>query len=100
MQWQTEHPSTWKLVSDFHVARYLRLSDNPSGNERKRRLAKTVQDAVDEGLLVLDDVASCASNTMVEEAMPRFSGDGRPLLVHHPKDPGRFMGIVTAYDLL
>jgi hypothetical protein len=100
MQWQTEHRTTWKLVSDFHVARYLRLSGNPSGNERKRRLAKTVQNAVDEGLLVLDDATSCASNTMVEDAMPHFSGDGRPLLVHHPKDPGRLMGIVTAYDLL
>jgi CBS domain-containing protein len=100
MQWETKQGIDWKLVSDFHVARYLRIPDNPGGNERKRRLAKTVQDAVGKGSLVLEEATSCSSRMTVEEALPLFSGDGRPLLVHHPDDPGRLMGIVTAYDLL
>jgi len=100
MQWETQQGTGWKLVSDFHVARYLRIPDNPGSNERKRRLARTVQDAANAGTLVLEEAASCSSQKTLEQALPLFSGDGRPLLVHHPNDPGRLMGIVTAYDLL
>jgi hypothetical protein len=99
MQWETEQGAVWKLVSDFHVARYLRLPGNVSGGERKRRLAKTVKDATDEGLLELEDATSCSSDTAVEDALPHFSGDSLPLLVHHPKNTKELMGIVTAYDL-
>lgn len=100
MQWDSGEGIAWRLVSDFHIARYLRFSHNPGGAERKRRLAKTVRDAADEGSLVLEEAASCSSYVTVEEALPLFSGDGRPLLVHHPDDTGRLLGIVTAYDLL
>ena len=100
MQWEMEQGTTWKLVSDFHIARFLRTPGNPGSKERKRRLAKTVQDAADEGALELEDAASCSTRTTVEEALPLFSGDGRPLLIHHQDDPYRLMGIVTAYDLL
>ncbi len=100
MQWETGNGTTWKLVSDFHIARYLRLPGKVSGSERKRRLAQTVQHAVNGGSLVLEDATSCSSDTKVDDALPSFSGDSRPLLVHHPNDLGRLMGIVTAYDLL
>lgn len=100
IQWEAEQGTVWKLVSDFRLAYYLRLSDNSSSGNRKERLAKTVRQAVDEGGLVLEEATSCSSCVTVEEALPLFSGDGRPLLVHHPTDSERLMGIVTAYDLL
>ena len=63
-------------------------------------MAKTVKDAADQGALTLEDAARCSTRTAVEDALPLFSGDGRPLLVHHQDDLYRLMGIVTAYDLL
>lgn len=99
-QWETEQRTGWKLVSDFRLAQYLRVSDDPRGNKRRERMAKPVREAADEGNLVLEGAASCSSSAPVEEALRLFSGDGRPLLVHHPMDPERLMGIVTAYDLL
>ena len=99
-QWETEQGTWWKLISDFRFAQYLRVSDDPRGQKRQKRLTKTILEAVDEDGLVLEEAASCSSSMTVEEALPLFSGDGRPLLVHHPMDPQRLMGIVTAYDLL
>lgn len=99
-QWETERRTEWKLVSDFRLAQYLRVSNDPREHKRRERMAKTVSEAVDEGELVLERAASCSSSATVEEALRLFSGDGRPLLVHHPTDRERLMGIVTAYDLL
>ncbi len=100
MQLEAEQGTVWKLVCDFRLAHYLRASADAGGISRKRRLAKTVREAVEEEGLVLEDAVSCSSSETVEQALARFSGDGRPLLVRHPDDPARLMGIVTAYDLL
>lgn len=100
VEWESEQGTVWKLISDFRLAQYLRVPNDPDGSERKSRLAKTVRAAVDEKQLTLERAEICSSESAVEEAMKCFSGDGRPLLVHHPDDSGRLMGIATAYDLL
>ncbi len=100
IQWETEQGAGWKLVSDFHLASYLRVPDDLRGKKRKERLAKTVREAVSTGELVLEEAASCSSSMTVEEVLPLFSGDGRPLLVYQSTESERLVGIATAYDLL
>jgi len=50
----------WRVISDFNIALYLRTSNNednyeePSLNERKKRLAKPLQDVFKENKLILE----------------------------------------------
>ena len=85
--------SEWYLISDRSVAQYLRVPQ-----QRKKRLAKTLENAVHDQGLDLERAISCYSDTPIEDALRRF--DGRPLLVRHREDPAWLLGILTAFDLL
>jgi hypothetical protein len=81
----------WLLVSDYHVAHYLRLGD------RKARLANTLEAAISEGLVV-DLADTCFADTSVEEALK--VSKGKPLIVIDREHPDRMVGIVAPFDLL
>jgi CBS domain-containing protein len=82
---------TWKLVSDYHLAYYLR-----TGN-RKQLLAKTLSEAIAGGL-TLSDVKTCTASTHVAEAIK--TSRGLPLLVIDRESKERLIGIVSPFDLL
>jgi hypothetical protein len=84
------HPS-WMLVSDYHVAHYLRQGD------RKARLAKTLESAITEGL-VLEQANTCFADTSVVEALKM--SEGKPVIVIDSEHPDRLVGIVTSFDFL
>lgn len=84
----------WRLISDFSLAAYLRA--NPGCNERNRRLAKKLGEAVNEGLLNLIEAPECGPEDAVTTVLDR--SQGRPVLVLGPQRELR--GIVTPFDVL
>jgi len=81
----------WLLVSDYHVARYLRQGG------RKARLAKTLESAITEGL-ILEQANTCFADTSVVEALEMSSG--KPVIVIDRERLERLIGIVTPFDFL
>ena len=86
-----EGQQRWLLVSDYHVAHYLRLGD------RKARLAKTLDAAISDGLEV-EPADTCFADTSVEEALKMSKG--KPLIVIDRDHPERLAGIVSPFDFL
>ncbi len=85
---------TWKLVSDYGLAKYLRTP--PNGGERARRLKATLEEALEFGLELLAPILA-SRDTTVSEVLVRAEVDGRPILVTENE---RLLGIATPYDLL
>ncbi len=93
----------WALVSDYNVARYLRSKSN-----RNKLLAKTLDDAISDGLKTHDDTISdgpkkhlakvCYADETIEKVLDSF--DGKPFLVVRREDESDLLGILTAFDLL
>jgi len=81
------------LLSDCSIAKYLQ------GNrkERKERLAKSVKQAIEDGLQV-ESVERCLPDKLAADAVKTF--DGKPLLVVDKERKDVLLGIVTAFDLL
>ena len=90
----------WSLLSDRALARYLRETDGRrlSNAERRRRLAKEVSVALEEGQLQLEPARCLDAETPVHRAALDIGED--PILVVASQDPSRLLGIVTAFDLL
>jgi CBS domain-containing protein len=82
----------WKLVSDYHLADYLRATAN-----RNKLLGKTLAEAVSGGL-TLGDVKTCSPNTHLAQAIKM--SQGLPLLVVDRKFTERLIGILSPFDLL
>jgi hypothetical protein len=87
--------SSWKLLSDFAIARYLRLADK---TQRRKRLAATVEEAVGSGDLTLEEAATCRPLDDVTAVLKR--SDRRVLLVFEESQPEHPAGILTPFDLL
>ena len=81
----------WLLVSDYHIAQYLRKGD------RKDRLAKTLNEAKNDGL-VLEKASTCFPDTPVSEVLEKSKG--KPVLVVERERIDQLVGIVTPFDLL
>jgi len=84
----------WKMLSDVQLVAFLRRG-SPSNDERKKRLATSLETAAAEGLILETAV------TMRETTPVVTIGDttaGYPILVIDGKD--NLVGIVTAFDLL
>ncbi len=95
--WDTQkEKSKWCLVSDRAVAAYLRSAR--SNYERKTRLATTVENAVVSGMLGLEKVRCCYSDTSIEEVIESF--DHSPVLIVDRDSHERLVGILTPFDLL
>lgn len=88
---ENEGQPRWVLVSDYHVAHYLRQGD------RKARLAKTLDSAKTEGL-ILELAYTCSADTSVVEALKM--SEGKPVIVIDSGYPERLVGIVTSFDFL
>ncbi|MFH1951943.1 MAG: hypothetical protein ABIL06_10035 [Pseudomonadota bacterium] len=86
-----EGQQRWLLVSDYHVAHYLRLGD------RKARLAKTLDAAISDGLEV-EPADTCFADTSAKEALKMSKG--KPLIVIDREHPDRLVGIVAPFDFL
>ncbi len=83
----------WHLIGDYHVAKYLRSAK--SNNERNKRLAKTVNDAIKAELEI--EAATCVqATTAVKDVISTFQG--KPLLVLDKHN--LLVGILTSFDLL
>ncbi len=83
----------WHLVPDHSVALYLR-----GANDRKPRLATSLQDAVkSDGIKLL-----LASTRSPEDRVTSLLDEGmqEPVLIPDPKDSKVLLGILTAFDLL
>ncbi|MCI0398524.1 MAG: hypothetical protein L0332_05030 [Chloroflexi bacterium] len=86
-----EDQPRWYLVSDYRVAQYLRQGD------RKKRLAKTLKSAREEGL-ILEPAHTCLADTKVAEALEM--SDGKPMVVIDEEHPTQIVGIATPFDFL
>jgi hypothetical protein len=85
--------TTWKLVSDFRLAQYLRIE----GKISTPRMTQKLQEAVNSGELELLPAKICSPDAEIESALRRT--EGYPVLVPSP-DNRQIMGILTAFDLL
>jgi CBS domain-containing protein len=86
----------WCLISDHFVATYLRKREG----DRKKLLAKRLEDAIRESPNKLPEAPTCLTNTTIEGALGIFTSNGLPLLIFDEKHPSQLVGIVTAFDLL
>jgi hypothetical protein len=84
----------WRLISDHFVATYLRKG------ERKKLLAKRLEQAIQESTNEPPKAPICLTNTMISEALDKLESEGLPLLIFDEKYPSQLVGIVTAFDLL
>ena len=82
---------TWYLLSDTNIVKYLRV-------DRKKRLSKTVQEAIDASELQIEVAQCCSPNTLIERISEEFNG--RPVLIFSEGQPERLLGILAAFDLL
>lgn len=92
-----EAKNQWMLVSDRELARYLRVSVN----ERQKRMAQTLRDAVAQEHLKLETPHRVRPGDSVE-AVFRAKDDGRPVLVFDGDDDGTrpLLGLVMPFDVL
>jgi CBS domain-containing protein len=86
----------WRLVSDYQVALFLR-HNVLSRNHRRAKLAMTLEEAVNDGL-ILEEVCTCLTNASLDEVLELSKG--RPVLVVDGERPERLVGIVTPFDLV
>jgi CBS domain-containing protein len=80
----------WGLVSDYHVAQYLRQKD------RKARLGRTLDCARKEDPTLIEPTEPCFENTSVVEALKMSKG--KAVIVIDREE--RLVGIVTPFDFL
>jgi hypothetical protein len=86
--WNSPH---WLLISDYHIAQYLRRG------KRKELLAITLKDAITEGL-DLERASTCFAWANVNEVLEK--SNGKPVLVVEKEQSDRLLGILTPFDLL
>lgn len=83
----------WKLISDAELSRYLRSSSG----QRKKRLATTLEHAVNDGVK-LEAVICRLSTDPIEDVLTHL--DQRPVLLFEDTENTRLLGLITAFDLL
>jgi hypothetical protein len=91
-----ESPARWLLISDYAIARFLRGS--LSAGERNRRLATSVQEAIESKQLEVDEAETCTPEDTLDEVLKAKAR--RLLLVLDRTDRSQLVGAVTPFDLL
>lgn len=91
-----EIPARWRVISDYHLAAFLR--ESTSNADRRRRLAMSVETAIKVGGLLASDAVTCRATETAKSVLER--GDHRFLLVVHEQDSSRLAGVITPYDLV
>jgi CBS domain-containing protein len=87
-------PRGWKVLSERDVAIYLR---SVNAGERKKRLVKSLADAIEDGLSLSCEVKICNGEDPVSAEAEKLTG--APILVLR-KGTTDLIGILTSYDLL
>ena len=87
---QRDGQSTWHLLPDSSIAKYLQ-------RDRNKHLAKSIEEAIKDGLQV-EPAQCCFVDATVAHTPAVFNG--KPLLIVDKKEPDLLIGIVTAFDLL
>ena len=91
-----DNEGKWFLLSDQEVATYL---GNTSNAERKRRMAKSLEEAVKDGGISVCSIEPKLGNDPISGAMDNFNG--KPILVVSKRSgETELIGIITAFDLL
>jgi hypothetical protein len=88
---QSGGKQNWHLLSDTNIVKYLRP-------DRKKRLAKTVKEAIEAGEVKVEAVECCPPNTLIKDVMEKLNGS--PVLIVSEDQPERLLGILAAFDLL
>lgn len=91
-----ESPARWLLISDYAIARFLRGSS--STGERNRRLATSVQEAIESKQLEVNEAETCTPEDTLAEVLKVKAR--RFLLVLDRTDRSQLVGAVTPFDLL
>jgi predicted transcriptional regulator len=86
--------NTWALISDRSVALALHRADR----KREEILGMTLQQAIDEKLIVPDSTRLIPSDLDVNAALSEMKS--QPVLVYYPDKPNEVIGIVTSFDLM
>lgn len=84
----------WYIISDYAVAQYLRPATQ---KERNQRLARTVEEAIGEGLTVRKAVL-CNHDVPINEALER--SEGGPVLIVAARKSKQLLGIMTPFDVV
>lgn len=89
----------WRVVSDAAIATFL--GADREGRERRKRLAMTLEQAVQhsEKPLKLMPPGFIDKMTSIDEALDQL-GNSPILLVHGSDEGARIIGVLTAFDLL
>jgi hypothetical protein len=94
----------WKIVSDVSIAQFL--GPQRSGEDRIKRLSKTLQEAIDEVPEICVSALVIPDNAQISEALDNLKKQGVMLVKHKDrhkdrhKDSHELVGILTAFDLL
>lgn len=90
----------WKIVSDVSIAQFL--GPQRSGEDRIKRLSKTLQEAIDEVPEICVSALVIPDNAQISEALDNLEKQGVMLVKHKDshKDSHELVGILTAFDLL
>ena len=92
----TAMPPTWRLLSEGAIAKYLRSAT--TNEERKRRLAGTVEQALCEGRFAADPAKVVTADEPVMNLLDDI--EKHPVLVVNEKNASELVGILTAFDIL
>lgn len=88
----SDNGGSWQLLSDRKLAAYLQ------GNQRMTRLGQSLADAVNADPTLLMPAKTLTPDSSIEEAVT-VTENGL-LLVVHPADRARLVGVLSAFDLL
>lgn len=88
-----EAGAPWQLISDAQLSRYLRSSSD----ERKKRLAASLHQAVSDGVQLQRATCRVATDP-IDDVLEHI--DQRPVLLFDDADYTRLLGLITAFDLL
>jgi hypothetical protein len=94
--------STWKLVSDLELARYLRTAED--AEDRKRRLVQPLADSQKPDGIQLRQPKTYGPEELISAIFKQGEGnivwDGLPILVVRSNPAKDLLGILTPFDLL
>ncbi len=88
--------SYWGLLSEYAIAKYLR--HDPDAQERKRRLATTVEQAIESEELKIVEPNVCSPTDSIHDVLSKLGN--MPFLVIDASSPDKVLGIVTAFDFM
>lgn len=88
--------SYWGLLSEYAIAKYLRHDRDEQ--KRKKRLATTVEQAIESEELEIVEPEVCSPTDSIHDVLSKLRN--MPVLVIDASYPDKLLGIVTAFDFM